>query len=453
MTRRGLGHPSMDSRIGFPSTKFFAVSLIILGALILCGLLGNMSDYFGSSVRCAYSPAVPQDDASSCGALPPSACEIGTDSRDKPREISDITGEGDTLSSLLAINVPDDTVASELAAKLATTIETELAVSFKPSHELLPGRKYSLNFDDNGEFKKLTIELDPSNVFHCTKEGNHIRAWKEDVVLDYKTEVLSFRVHRGIVQSVLAAHEGKELALKLVHMFRWDIDFQSDTRNGDQCRVVFERRYADDRPAGYGRILFATYEGRRTGRKTACLFNEKYYDESGVELEKNFLKAPLNVLRITSGYGYRVHPVLGNWRMHWGVDYGAPKGTPVYTIANGTVTVTECRHDYGLLVCVKHDNGYESRYSHLSKILVKPGQRLKQGHKVGLIGSTGWSTGPHLFFQIIANGKRIDPTKVKMVASPRAVPGPLKGRFHAIVNGQAQFLMEGRTSVTSHKSG
>lgn len=452
MSERRLIYPSRDPKIGLRSIQFLAVSLIVLGVLGVCGFLGDVSSYFGYSSRCAYSSAIPPEDAGSCKVPKQNTCESGTDSADRPREISDITGEGDTLSSLLAINVPDDTVARRAAAKLAATIETELGASFKPSHELLPGKKYSLKFDDSGEFKKVTIELDPSNVFHCVKEGDQIRAWKEDVVLDYKAEVLCFQVRKGIVQSVLAAHEDRELALKLVHMFRWDIDFQSDPRNGDQCKIVFERRYADDRPAGYGRILFATYEGKRTGRKTACLFNGKYYDEHGVELERNFLKAPLNVLRITSGYGYRVHPVLGNWRMHWGVDYGAPVGTPVYTIANGTVTRTECRHDYGLLVCVRHENGYESRYSHLSRILVKEGQQIKQGQKVGLIGSTGWSTGPHLFFQIIANGKRLDPTKVKMVTHPRAVPSPLKNRFHSIVKGQEQFLMGEPGSVTYRQS-
>jgi murein DD-endopeptidase MepM/ murein hydrolase activator NlpD len=452
MTTRKLRYPSRQSKIGLRSIQFLAVSLIILLGLGLCGFLGDISGYFGSAARCAYSPALPPEGMGSC-VVQQNACGAGTDSLDRPREISDITGEGDTLSSLLAINVADEPLAHKIAAKLATTIGNELGAPFKPSHGLLPGKKYSLSFDDNGEFKRITIELDPSNVFHCAREGDQVKAWKEDVVLDYKTEVLSFKVRKGIVQSVLAAHEDRELALKLVHIFRWDIDFQSDTRNGDQCKIVFERRYADDRPAGYGRILFATYEGKRTGRKTACLFNEEYYDEHGVELKRNFLRAPLNVLRITSGYGYRVHPVLGNWRMHWGVDYGAPIGTPVYTIANGTVTRTECRHDYGLLVCVQHENGYESRYSHLSKILVKPGQKIKQAQKVGPIGSTGWSTGPHLFFQIIAKGKRIDPTKVKMVTSPRAVPNPLKSRFHSIVNGQERFLMEGLASLTLRQSG
>jgi len=128
-------------------------------------------------------------------------------------------------------------------------------------------------------------------------------------------------------------------------------------RRGDECKIVFERRYADDRPAGYGQILFAEYHGKRTGKKTACLFNGEYHDENGVKLQKSYLRAPLNTLRITSGYGWRIHPVLNVWKMHTGVDYGAPTGTPIYAISNGTVSFQGCGEAYGLYVCIRHDNG------------------------------------------------------------------------------------------------
>jgi murein DD-endopeptidase MepM/ murein hydrolase activator NlpD len=183
------------------------------------------------------------------------------------------------------------------------------------------------------------------------------------------------------------------------------------------------------------------------------LFNGSYYDEHGVELKKNFLRTPLNVLRMTSGYGMRMHPVLGVWKMHKGVDYGAPVGTPVYAISNGTVSFTGCGTGYGLYVCVKHENGYESRYSHLSKILVKTGQKVKQRQTIGQVGSTGYSTGPHLYFEIIANGNRINPTKVKMVNNPRSVPLPLKNRFHSVVNSQELFIGEKLGTAKLGKSG
>ena len=347
---------------------------------------------------------------------------LGSPTRDVPTngnrsEISDMTSYGDTLLSLFSVSFSDAKAVVQVAKSLASVIEADLGKRFLPTDEIPAGKRFVIYLDEKGEFQKATIEFDPSRVFHCKKQNDSVRSWKEDVVLDYKTEIVCFKVKDDIVRSILAAHEGRELALKLTHVLRWDINFQTDIRRGDECKIVFERRYADDRPSGYGRILFASYEGKRTGRRTACLFNGDYYDEHGVELKKNYLRAPLNVLRITSGYGYRIHPVLGYWKMHTGVDYGAPTGTPVYAIANGTVTFQGCGEAYGLYVCIRHENGHESRYSHLSRILVRKGQRVKQRQTIGLVGSTGRSTGPHLFFEILADGKRINPTKVRMYKS------------------------------------
>ncbi|MGO9567716.1 MAG: M23 family metallopeptidase, partial [Desulfomonilaceae bacterium] len=198
-------------------------------------------------------------------------------------------------------------------------------------------------------------------------------------------------------------------------------------------------------------ILYAVYRGQRTGTKTACLFNGEYFDANGVELKRDYLRAPLNTLRITSGYGWRIHPILNIPKFHTGVDYGAPTGTPVYAIADGTVTFQGCGPAYGLYVCLRHENGYESRYSHLSRILVKAGQKVKQRQTIGLVGSTGRSTGHHLFFEIIADGKRVDPTKVKMIKNRKSVPVPLQSRFRSVVDRrQDLFLGQPATADGQH---
>ncbi|MGC8604144.1 MAG: M23 family metallopeptidase, partial [Desulfomonilaceae bacterium] len=360
----------------------------------------------------------------------------------RPIEITDISSENESLLSLISMNLFDENVANQVAKSLATAIQAQTGKPFTPTSWLKSGKRYSIYLDENGGFRKATIELEPSNVFHCVKDGDSYRSWKEDVVLEYRVETLSFQVKKDFLTTILGLHESKELSLKLTHIFRWDIDFQSDPRMGDVCKIVFERRYADDTPAGYGRILFATYEGKRTGKKTALLFNGQYYDENGVELRKDYLRAPLNVLRVTSGYGWRIHPVLNVWKFHTGVDYGAPIGTPVYAIANGVVTFQGWGEAYGLWISVRHENGFESRYSHLSKILVKKGQRVSQREVIGLIGSTGRSTGPHLFFEIITKGKRIDPTKVKLVKNPAAIPTDLKSRFNSILSQETRLLPE-----------
>ena len=355
-------------------------------------------------------------------------------------EISDMTNDGESLLSLFSMNICDSTMARRVAVSVASEMRKALGKNILVTDELRADRRYAIQLDEQGVFQSATIELDPANVFHCANKDGALNSWKEDVVLDYKTEVLTFPVYGDIVKSVLAAREGRELALKLIHVFRWDIDFQVDPKKGDLCEIVFERRYADDRAAGYGRILYAVYQGKLIGRKTACLFNGDYYDEKGVELKRDYLRAPLNTLRITSGWGWRIHPVLKYPKFHYGVDYGAPTGTPVFAIADGEVRFEGRGPAYGLYVCVQHGNGRESRYSHLSRILVKKGQPVKQHQTIGLVGSTGRSTGPHLFFEILHDGKRIDPTKVKLVRNPRAVPAPLKRRFKSVVTDNAEFL-------------
>jgi murein DD-endopeptidase MepM/ murein hydrolase activator NlpD len=430
-------------RKGLPLAKILVVSLLLFGAFLLTGsanfLLGSISNFpLYSNIHEPNSHRL--DGGPSCPVPDSSPCDVRPSPNGNPVEISDMTSDGDTLLSLFSLSFCDATAVRRVAESLASVIQADSGKRFRTTDELPPGKPFAVQLDGKSEFQEATIELGPSRVFHCKRENGVFKSWKEDVVLDYKTEVLCFKVQRGIVHSILAAHEGRKLVLKLMHIFRWDIDFQADVRRGDECEVVFERRYADDKPAGYGRILYAVYRGKRTGTKTACLFNGEYFDANGVELKRDYLRAPLNTLRITSGYGWRIHPILNIWKFHTGVDYGAPTGTPVYAIANGTVTFRGCGKAYGLYVCIRHENGLESRYSHLSRILVKEGQRVKQRQTIGLVGSTGRSTGHHLFFEIIANGKRIDPTKAKMVKNPKAVPAPLKDRFHTVINTQVHFL-------------
>jgi murein DD-endopeptidase MepM/ murein hydrolase activator NlpD len=224
----------------------------------------------------------------------------------------------------------------------------------------------------------------------------------------------------------------------LISVFQWDIDFESESVRGDTCKVLFERRYADDRPSGYGQILCAIYKGRQTGRKVAILFKDKenkdaYYDEKGVELKKSLLRTPLRIiLRKTSGYGMRTHPIDGRRHMHKGVDYGAPMGTPIWSVASGVVTFSGCKNGYGKFVSIRHKNGYESRYGHLSKLRVRNGQRVKQRQCIGLVGRTGYATGPHLHFELLSGSQHINPMAVRYVKSLATVPSDLRPRFESV---------------------
>lgn len=350
-------------------------------------------------------------------------------------EIAEFSGPGDTLFSLLHSNLSDEAAAREVTLQMASIIQGSQKKQFDGNTALDEGTLYSITLARDGQFLKATLHLDPAHVFHAVAKKDGIRAWREVAVLEFKKESLSVVVDRSVSDALHQAGEDRELVERLKHVFRWDIDFQSESRKGDVCKILFERKYADDRPSGYGDILYAVYEGKRTGRKTAVRFKDKYYDEKGRQLRKDFLRSPLGQLplRITSPFGGRLHPIRKVWHKHNGVDYGAPRGTPVLSVAKGTVKYAGWAKGYGRWVCVRHENGYESQYGHLSRIMVKKGQRVTQRHKIGLVGSSGESTGPHLDFRLLVKGKYVNPTsKVRRITTLPGVPAPLRPRFEAV---------------------
>lgn len=446
-------------RLGTSLPRHRAVGRTVLAALIVvCFMAIGAYLYFHPDVTSHYpfscsipSPSFSSDRSGASSSVPDE--QAGDDcasSSGASQEIAEVTGEGDTLLSILNAHLDDAESARQIAASLVSVIEPVLGETFRGHSVLKAGRRYSLVVDNEGKLLEATLELDPSNVFHASFQDNALRAWKEEVVLDFKTESISIPIRGTLTESVLNAGESMELALKLTNTFRWDIDFQSESLRGDVLKVLVERRYADDRPAGYGRVLCAVYEGKKTGKKTAVLFNNIYYDEKGVELKKNFLRSPLSVIRVTSRYGMRFHPIWKMWRHHDGVDYGAAEGTPVWAVSGGVVTFVGWHGGLGRLVRVKHENGYESWYGHLRRFFVKKGQRIKQRQRIGEVGRTGDATGPHLHFQLFAGRKAINPQSIKMVGEPRMVPGPLKGRFSSISQQRLMSLdgiVVGRRSV------
>jgi murein DD-endopeptidase MepM/ murein hydrolase activator NlpD len=407
------------------------MSVVMLGVLVAGVYLYIFTDAGASfPFSCSLpSPPQPKEPAQSCIIPTEAQRENASPGPSGSQQIVDVAGEGDTLFSVLSANLPDEETAKDITLNLAAVMQAGLNEPFDGLTPLKQGTRYNIVLDKEGRLLQATIEFDPANVFHASLEGETIRCWKEDVVLDFKVEALCFLVRGTLTESVMNIGEGIDLAMKLTDVFRWDIDFQSEARRGDVCKVLFQRRYADDRPSGYGDILCAVYEGKKTGKKTAVLFNKRYYDQYGTELKKDFLRSPLSVLRVTSNYGKRFHPILRTWRHHLGVDYGAAKGTPVWTVASGVVTFSGWQGDYGNYVCIRHDGGYESRYGHLSRIFVQKGQRVKQRQRLGLVGMTGLASGPHLHYEWLEKGKHRNPLNVKMVQSLRTVHPELKSRF------------------------
>ena len=299
-------------------------------------------------------------------------------------------------------------------------------------------RFYYLCFTREGRFSNLRYPVDGERyltVYHDVAENRMIPVMKN---FQYETRVeqISAEIESSLFASVMSIGEKDQLALDLAEIFGSDIDFYTDLQKGDFLRVLIEKKYLDGQFSKYGAILAADFTNQQKVL-TGILFEDErgkpaYYAPDGKAMKKSFLKSPLKFARITSRFSFaRKHPILKIVRPHLGVDYAAPIGTPVQSVAAGVVTDAGQSGGNGKMVRIRHSSGYETTYLHLSRIAVKSGVRVAQGDVIGNVGSTGLSTGPHLDFRIRQHGKAVNPTKI--IFPPGApVPAEQFGRFAAL---------------------
>ncbi len=258
----------------------------------------------------------------------------------------------------------------------------------------------------------------------------------------------------GSIYSALVNHPGLDLPLQvregmvwdLAHIYGWEIDFAHDMRPGDAFRVVFEREARPDGTSRASRVLVA--EIRSHDRQLEAIhFDPRgdggdYYRPDGQSLRLAFLRYPVDFPRITSNFSWnRYHPVLQRSRPHLGTDFGAARGTPVKSTADGTVAYAAWEGGYGNLVRINHGNGYETRYGHLNRFAkgIRRGARVKQGQVIGYAGSTGLATGPHVHYEMRLAGRPTDPRKVRLPSAP-AVSKQDMAEFEELVADRARLL-------------
>ena len=236
-------------------------------------------------------------------------------------------------------------------------------------------------------------------------------------------------IEGSFLQALLSGGVPEPLAHDLIRVLGHEFDLQRELRPGDHFSILFERYRAET--GGFlrdGKALHASL--RVSGRDLSIWRHEtadgpEWFDAEGRSLRSGFLRTPLDGARITSGFGMRQHPVLGFTRMHQGVDFAAPAGTPVVAAADGTVSAVGPRGAYGRTVVLGHHGGTETLYAHLSSFApgLAPGQRVRQGQMIGRVGSTGLSTGAHLHYEIVRNGRQVNPAAVQSAVAIR-LAGP-----------------------------
>ncbi|MBO6634191.1 peptidoglycan DD-metalloendopeptidase family protein [Parvibaculum sp.] len=230
-----------------------------------------------------------------------------------------------------------------------------------------------------------------------------------------------------------------QIIIEMIRMYSYSVDFQREIQPGDAFEVYFSRKFDEQqRPVKEGDVLFAALT---VGGKQHKLWRFDptgdgewdYFDENGQSMKKFLMKTPIDGARLSSRFGLRKHPILGYSKMHAGVDFAAPRGTPVYAAGNGTVTRANRFGSFGNYVSIRHANGYETAYAHLNGFArgIRAGTRVRQGQVIAYVGTTGRSTGPHLHYEVHVNGKKMNPLALK-VPTGRKLEGNELAAFKAM---------------------
>ncbi len=319
-----------------------------------------------------------------------------------------------------------------------------IAQSFDP-RKLRAKQSYRLVRTFDGLLRELRVEIDLDRYLHVAPASPLAPDDLAATVVAYKREDRIAgavgtidKDTSSLFAAMQAAGENDDLSLALAAVFGGEIDFNNDLQPGDAFRLAFEKITRETGTVSYGAILTAEFQndGRRLRAFRFVLPDGKagYYDEHGRSLRRFFLKSPLKFEpRVTSRFSYsRLHPVLHVRRAHLGVDYAAPIGASVNAVSNGVVVAAGFAGGAGRLVRLRHSQGYETMYMHLSSIAVRVGQRVSQGDLVGRVGSSGLSTGPHLDYRVLKNGVYVNPlTEHRRMPPGEPIPANLLASFQA----------------------
>lgn len=349
-----------------------------------------------------------------------------------------------------------------------TSVLESLGISYADALEILEvskdvynftnvriGKTMSLELTSEGQLGTLRYEPNSSTMISVVKAGDTWTAHEEEIKYDIEVVRASGTIESSLYLAGLVAGMSEGAIIILADTFAWSVDFATQVRGGDTFEVAYEKRSRNGKDAGTGRVLTASFTNAGD-RHEAYLFEmdgkDGYYDENGTSLVRQFLKAPLSYSRITSGYTTaRFHPVLAKTTPHRAIDYAAATGTPVMATADGIISSAGWNSGgYGNLVTIRHNSTFDTNYAHLSKFGkgIKRGVAVVQGQVIGYVGSTGFSTGPHLHYEIIKDGTKVNPLQIQLPAGD-PIPDDQRAGFEASRDEQKKLL----SKITTSQSG
>lgn len=291
----------------------------------------------------------------------------------------------------------------------------------------------------DGVFKGLVYKLDSEEELFVRPEADKFIAEIRDIPYETRVVKKSGEIESSLYVAALNQGIDERAIINLADAFQWTIDFAMDPRVGDTFSLVYEERYLDDEYIAPGRVLAGHYVNDGT-EYSVFYFEENednagYFDAGGNSVQKMFLKAPVAFKYISSGFttGKRYVEAFNVSTGHRAVDYAAPSGTPIRSVGDGTVSLASWNGSYGNMVSVRHNGTYSTNYAHMSKIAVKRGAKVKQGDIIGYVGSTGFSTGPHLHYEMVKNGAKVNPL-AEVLPPGESLSAESKERFLAEIS-------------------
>ena len=317
----------------------------------------------------------------------------------------------------------------QIVAKLSSVVNTR---------RLQNSDEYTLSVE-NGHFILLLLKQGFKR-YYVANVDDYLVAGISEVELNTRVKTAAGTIHNSLFQTMVDDGLQVPLILDFTDAFSWTVDFNTDTRNGDEYTALWEENFTPSGEIVSQDLLAASYKNVNEAKPTyAFYFEDEFYDETGKVSKKMFLKSPISFrsYRISSHFSYgRMHPILKIRRPHLGIDYAAPVGTPVQAVADGTIKFVGRKGGFGNFVEIRHANNYTTMYGHLKSFgkNVKVGAKIKQGATVGYVGSTGLSTGPHLDFRIKEKERFLDFLKMRNRNSAvRDVPAEKRAEFDELV--------------------
>ena len=280
----------------------------------------------------------------------------------------------------------------------------------------------------NGNFvSRLTVNIDNITTVHVFLNKDNVYETKRVTkILTKKNHLVETTIDRGIYRTAKQSGIENSIVAQFARLYGFEVDFQRDLKKNDKIKIFYERYLDDDGVSQRtGNIIYSEISN---DKKNITLYRYEYpngsiayFTPEGKSIEKSLMRTPINGAKLSSRYGFRIHPILGYNQMHQGTDFAAPVGTPVMASGAGTVEYSGWKGGYGKFISIRHSPVYQTNYAHLQDYAkgIRRGTRVQQGQVIGYLGSTGSSTGPHLHYEVVVNGRKENSQTLKL---PSAAP-------------------------------